>query len=163
VLGSITFRVIHDSDKEFLIRLFADSRAWELQHTIWTEQARDDFIKRQFALQDADYKKTFIGAIHRIIQLDGEDIGRLIVNRRDDLMHIIDISIATAFQGRGIGSDILKSLINEAHGGKVPVELSVESGNPAINLYQSLGFKQQRVAGNHIYMKWTPNLGPREI
>lgn len=159
----ITFRVIHDSDKKFLTKLYSDSRAWELEYTNWTDKARDDFMGRQFDLQDKSYKLNYIGAVHRIIQLDNLDIGRLIVNRLDDLMHIIDLTILISHQGHGIGSDILKSLINEAQGGKVPVTLSVEKGNPAINLYQRLGFKQTSIAGNHISLKWTPFLGHREI
>jgi len=163
MLGNITFRIIHDSDVLFLKKIYADSRAWEFELTQWSDKDRDDFISRQFNLQDSYYKSTFIGAIHRIIQLDGIDIGRLIVNRHDDLMHIIDITISSLYQGRGIASDILKSLLNEAQGGKVPVQLSVEKGNPAINLYLRLGFQKTDISGHHITMKWKPFLGHREI
>ena len=163
MLGKITFRVIHDRDQSFLKALYADSRAWEFELAHWSDKARDEFLNRQFETQDQVYKSTFIGAVHRIIQLDGIDIGRLIVNRKDDLLHIIDLSILSSHQGRGIGSDILKSLINEAQGGKVPVMLSVEKGNPAINLYCRLGFRQIGFSGQHISMKWSPFLGDREI
>jgi len=163
MFGSITFRVIHDSDTHFLKKLYCDSRAWEFELTHWSDKDRDDFIGRQFDIQDRAYKSTYLGAVHRIIQLDGVDIGRLIINRQDDLLHIIDLIILLSHQRRGIGSDILKSLLNEAQGGKVPVILSVEKGNPAINLYKQLGFQQTGVSGHHISMKWSPFIGNREI
>lgn len=162
-LGKINFRVIHDSDRQFLIELYGNTRAWEFENSIWSNEERDVFIKRQFELQDQSYKANYIGAIHRIIQLDDMDIGRLIVNRSNDIMHIIDLSILSAYQGRGIGTDILKSLINEAQGGKVPVTLSVEQNNPALHLYNRLGFQQVGVTGHHLSLKWEPYRGAREI
>lgn len=163
MLGKISFRVINDEDKTFLQQVYADSRAWEFELTHWSDKDREDFLKRQFDIQDKVYKSTYLGAVHRIIQLDGTDIGRLIVDRRDEVMHIIDISILSGFRGRGIGGDILKSLLNEAQGGKVPVTLSVEKDNPAYHLYRSLGFQQTGLSGHHISMKWLPFLGNREI
>jgi len=161
--GEVSFRVIHDEDKDFLIRVYADSRAWELAHTHWDKSEWDDFVRRQYEYQDLHYKRSYIGALHRIIQLDGQDIGRLIVNRRDDAMHIIDLTILESHQGKGIGTDILKSLMNEAHNGRVPVLLSVEQGNPAIALYQRLGFQRVKEEGRHISMRWTPMIQNREI
>jgi ribosomal protein S18 acetylase RimI-like enzyme len=161
--GKITFRVINDSDKAFLKKMYADSRAWEFELTHWSDKDRDDFLNSQFETQDKVYKSNYIGAVHRIIQLDSADIGRLIVSRSDDLLHIVDLTILSSHQGRGLGGDILKSLINEAQGGKVPVTLSVEKSNPAINLYRRLGFQPTGVSGHHISMKWEPFLGNREI
>ena len=161
--GQVTFRIIADEDKAFLRDVYADSRAWELAHTTWSEKEFREFLDKQFDLQTIGYQQSFIGAIHRIIQLDGVDIGRLIVLRTDELLRIIDLSIMTDYRGRGIGADILKSLINEAVGGKVPVKLSVERGNPAINLYKRLDFKPVAMNANHIEMIWQPDLRPREI
>lgn len=163
MLGNVTFRVIHESDKPFVKELYADSRSWEMAHTVWTETERKTFLDQQFRAQEIGYQSTQIGAIYRIIQLDGADIGRLIVNRRDDFLHIVDIIIATAYQGRGIGEDILKSLINEAQGGKVPVTLSVEKQNPAMDLYLKLGFQKTGEFGHYYNMAWKPFLGSREI
>ena len=66
-------------------------------------------------------------------------------------------------RGRGIGTDLLRSLMNEAHGGKVPVRLHVEKHSPALNLYLRHGFRAVSDAGHHVAMEWMPNTGPREI
>jgi len=130
--GRIDFRVITDDDKPYLQALYADSRAWEFELTVWS-----------------DAEKV--------------DIGRLIIDRTNDHMLIVDFTIHSDYQNRGIGSDILASLKNEAHGGKVPISLHVRQNSPAINLYLRSGFKKTGVNGHHFAMKWEPDLRPREI
>jgi len=161
--GRIEFRIIKDEDKAFLQALYADSRAWEFELTVWTDEEKDRFLKQQFEAQDRSYKMNNLGAVHRIIQLNGVDIGRLIIDRTDRLMRIIDFTIHSDYQRRGIGADILASLKNEAQGGKVPITLHVRQGNPALNLYLRHGFKKTGVNGHHFAMKWEPDLRPREI
>ncbi len=161
--GKVEFRVIQDQDRDFLFRLYSSTREWEMQHTLWTDEAKQTFLKQQFEAQDRSYKMTYLGAVHRIIQLDGADIGRLIIDRQDDCMRIIDLSLLTAYRGQGIGTDILRSLLNEAHGGKVPVRLHVQRNSPALNLYLRHGFRQIGDIGTHFALEWQPDLGPSEV
>lgn len=156
----INFRIITDQDKLFLEGLYANSRAWEFQHVIMSDMEKKRFLKWQFEAQTKSYEMSFLSATHRIIHLENIDIGRLIVNRRDDALHIIDLSILSAYQGRGIGGDILMALKNEAEGGKVPVELSVIQTNPALDLYLRHGFIKTGINGQHTEMKWTANSEP---
>ncbi|MHA7869842.1 MAG: GNAT family N-acetyltransferase [Salipiger thiooxidans] len=153
----ISFRIIHADDQTFLRNLYATTRAWEFALTIWPEDEKRDFLRRQFDAQDLHYTRVFPKAVRRIICLDDIDIGRLYVDRRDDEMHIIELSLLPAFQGRGIGTDILRSLLNEAHGGKVPVRLKVERQNPAVRLYQRHGFSTISASGHHLSMEWHPD------
>ena len=159
----ISFRVIEDSDKPFLLDVYADSRAREMQHSTWPAAQKRAFTDSQYELQDRSYKTNYLGAVFRIIELDGIPIGRLIVNRTDDVLHLIDLSILSVYQGRGIGSDILRSLMHEAQGGKVPMRLSAAQDNPAIALYQRLGFQQTQINGHYIAMEWSPDLRPAEL
>jgi len=161
--GKIDFRVIHDSDEPFLERLYANTREWEFELTVWQDKEKEAFLRRQFKAQKQSYEMNYIGAVHRIIQLDGTDIGRLIAQRTDSYMRIIDLSLLDDYRGRGIGTDILTSLLNEAHGGKVPVRLHVQHNSPAVNLYLRNGFSQTGTHGQYIAMQWTPDTSPREI
>jgi GNAT superfamily N-acetyltransferase len=161
--GAISFRVIHDVDGPFLRRVHASTREWELGLTLWSEAERADFLDRQFDLQDLHYRRTYPGAIFRIVVLDGIDIGRLYVDRRDDCLRILELSLLTPHRGRGIGTDILRSLLNEAHGGKVPVRLQVERESPALRLYLRHGFRPVGQRGHHLEMEWKPDLRKREI
>ena len=164
--GKIEFRPISDADttdRDFLRALYASTRDWERQQTIWSDADWADFIAGQFDAQDRHYKMTYLGAAFRIIQLDGVDIGRLYVDRQDDCLRIIEFTLAPAYRGRGIGTDILRALMNEAYGGKVPVRLSVEKNNPALSLYLRHGFQVTGDLRSRVDMAWHPETGPREV
>lgn len=161
--GQVTFRVIHDADRPFLIRVYASTRAEEFRHSGWTETETLDFLTRQFDLQAASYRTGHPGAVHRIIQLDGADIGRLIVDRQDDCLRLIDLSLLPDCCGRGIGTDILRSLMNEAHGGKVPMRLHARRNGRALPLYLRHGFRVTGTQGVYVALEWRPQTGPREI
>ncbi|WP_299615923.1 GNAT family N-acetyltransferase [uncultured Tateyamaria sp.] len=161
--GQVSFRIIHDADRAFLEALYASTRDWEFQLTVWKDDEKADFLKGQFEAQDLHYQRVYPNAIRRIITLDGVDIGRLYVDRQDDNLRIIELTLAPGYQGRGIGTDILRSLLNEAHGGKVPVRLMVEKTNPALRLYLRHGFTQTDDQGQHLALEWRPHTGPREV
>ncbi len=161
--GKIEFRIITDQDKAFLFDVYASTREWEFALTVWPEAEKQVFLKSQYKAQDQTYKMRYLGAIYRIIQLDGEDIGRLYVDRQDDKLMIIDFALLPQFQGRGIGSDILKSLMHEAYSGKVPVKLHVEQNSPAVEFYLRHGFKKTGVNGLHFAMEWKGDVSAREI
>jgi len=163
MLKQVSFRVIEDSDKNYLKALYADSRAREMNMTVWSDQEKTRFLDQQYEFQDRSFTLNYIGAIRRIIQLDGRDIGRLFINEADDHMRILDLTIHSDYQRRGIATDILKSLLNKAYGGKVPVKLSVVHDNPARKLYARLGFHPVRQDGLYVEMIWRPDLTPREV
>lgn len=161
--GQVSFRVVHDSDRAFLLGVYAATRDWEFALTVWPEDEKQDFLRRQFEAQDLHYQRMFPAAVRRIVVLDGIDIGRLYVERADDCLRIIEFSLLPDYRGRGIGTDILRSLLNEAHGGKVPVRLKVERDNPALRLYLRHGFVQTGAGGHHLALEWRPDTRPREI
>ena len=152
--GRITFRIIGNDDEAFLLALYASTREWEFAHTLWSEADKADFLKSQFEAQKRHFTLGHIGAVHRIIQLDGIDIGRLIVSRSDDCLRIIDLAILTQYRGRGIGTGILRSLINEADGGKVPVRLMAQKDSPAVGLYRRHGFRMVADHGPALTLEW---------
>lgn len=161
--GKVAFRVIHAADAAFLFRVYASTRDWEFKITQWSEAAKDDFLRSQFRLQDLHFQRAFPGAVWRIVTLDDVDIGRLGVDRQPECLRIIEFSLMPDARGRGIGTDILRSLMNEAHGGKVPVRLHVERNSPALRLYLRHGFVETGQTGHHLALEWRPHTGPREV
>ena len=161
--GQISFRPVRDSDRDFLMSLYASTRAWERQHTTWSDSEWAAFLTGQFDAQDRHYRMTFLGAAFLIVQLDGADIGRLYLDRQDECLRIVEITLTPEKRGIGIGTDILRSLMNEAHGGKVPIRMSVEQSNPALALYLRHGFRPKGNVQDRIELEWLPETGPREI
>ncbi|KAA0086849.1 GNAT family N-acetyltransferase [Mycolicibacterium sp. P9-64] len=83
----------------------------------------------------------------RVIVVDGVDVGRLDVEERDDEVFLGLIELAPEYQGSGIGSRLIRELIDGADGKRVT--LSVLGVNDrAYALYRRLGFTEVSRAGD---------------
>ena len=154
--GNIEFRVIADSDQEFLKTLYGTTRTAELEMVPWTDEQKDEFIQMQFDAQHTFYQEQFGDSEFLIIQKDGFDIGRLYVDVRSDEVRIIDIALMPHYRGLGLGSTLLKAVMDTAKGLSVPVGIHVEKNNPAMSLYKKLGFELVEDQGVYDLMKWQP-------
>ena len=78
------------------------------------------------------------------VELDGELIGYGAMMMVLDEAHLLNISIARAFQGRGLGRELLAHFIEVArrHGGQMMFLEVRPSNTPAIGLYESMGFNE---------------------
>jgi len=153
----VYLRPAGDSDTEFLYLLYASTRAGEMALIDWTDQQKEDFLRMQFKAQHSYYHEQFSEAQFDIIERDSNAIGRLYVDRRDDEIRIIDIALLPEYCGEGIGRALMQSLIDEASASKKSVSIHVEHNNPAMHLYQRLGFKHIRDEGVYFFMQWSAN------
>lgn len=76
-----------------------------------------------------------------IILLAGSPVGLLKVVRSPDDWHLAQIQIVPEQQGKGFGTTILQKLLADAVQARVAVSLSVLKANPALQLYERLGFR----------------------
>jgi len=89
-----------------------------------------------------DMRHSFRPGAEQIITFAGRDIGRLAVERHPDRIEIRHIEILPEFQGKGLGSQIIRDILAEGRKAGLPVTLTVLSLNPARRLYERLGFKR---------------------
>lgn len=149
----ISFRQTTDDDRELLYRIYVSTRAEELAHVPWTEAQKEEFLRMQFQLQDTYYRQYIAGTRFEMILLDGQPAGRLYVDRRESEIRLVDIALLPEFRGRGIGTAILGDLINESNSSGKPLTIHVEKNNPAMRLYQRLGFLKVGDVGLHDLME----------
>lgn len=91
----------------------------------------------------------------QVIVAGGEDAGVLQVDRRGSELYVTNILLLPAFQGRGLGTAILRGLMDEAAWDGVPVTLQVLRANPrARALYERLGFVVTAGTAEHFAMRW---------
>lgn len=76
-----------------------------------------------------------------IIMIDGQKAGLIKVVEHPTYTEIIQIQIDPGQQGKGIGREILRSIVTKSLDKHLPVVLSVLRCNPAIRLYQRIGFR----------------------
>jgi ribosomal protein S18 acetylase RimI-like enzyme len=152
--SAITFRPQNDGDREFLRTLYASTREEELRVVPWTEDQKAAFLNMQFEAQSSDYAKNYPDCSFDIMEMDGQRIGRLYVDRLEDAIEIIDIALLPAFRGRGIGRLLLEEILAEATDSKRAVRIYVEHFNPARHLYDRLGFRHIDTNGVYHLMEW---------
>ncbi len=89
----------------------------------------------------------------RIIQCGGEDIGRVTVTYSTDCITLEGIHISETFQGKGIGSRLVKQIIDEATDMRLPLELILLKANPVKELYERIGFHTYKEDVYRFYMR----------
>jgi len=87
------------------------------------------------------FASTFIATEVQVIVSDGVDVGWLQTRVEDSEIKLLQIYVMHSMQRRGIGSEVLKRLLAQAAGEGKAVTLGVVKINPALGLYQRLGFR----------------------
>jgi ribosomal protein S18 acetylase RimI-like enzyme len=151
---AISLRPIEDGDREFLLRVYASTRAEELAQIPWSEEAKARFLLFQFEAQHGHYQKHYPHAQFLVISVHGTQVGRLYVDREAAAMRMIDIALLPEHRCGGIGRLLIRELIDEAFAAGKPLSLHVEQVNPAQRLYERLGFRTIRHSGVYFLMEW---------
>jgi ribosomal protein S18 acetylase RimI-like enzyme len=136
----VTLRPIRDDDRELLYRVYASTREEELAPVPWTAEQKAAFLHMQAEAQHAYYQENYRGADWLVIERFGVPAGRLYVHRRPKEIRLVDISLLPEHRNAGIGSDLLRELIAESNAAGKPLRIHVEKNNPALRLYERLGF-----------------------
>lgn len=154
---SVSLRPIEPEDMPFLLRLYRSTREDELAMVVdWTDEQKDWFILMQFNAQHSWYQEHYVGASFDVILVDGVPAGRLYVHRREREIRLVDISFLPEFRNRGLGTSLLRELFAEAEAAGKPLTIHVEKYNPAMRLYQRLGFSRIDETGPYDLMEWKP-------
>ena len=122
----------------------------------WSSEQKAAFVAQQFAAQTAHYAQHYAAMSADVIVIDDVPAGRLLVDRRDDAILIVDISILPELRGRGAGSLLLRDLLDEAATAGKRVVIHVERENRALGLYHRLGFQAVADHGVYLRMEWDP-------
>lgn len=154
-VGDLLLRPEHDADQAFRYALFCNSRLPEWYQVQLEPAIRDELMRHQFRAQTVSYAAQFPQARFDIIELDGRPVGRIVVNRPGDHIHIVDQAVVPELRNRGIGSAIMHALMAEAAAAGVPVRLKVASTNdPSMRLYSRLGFVPIGENAMYLEMEW---------
>ena len=146
---TVTLRRICEADGEQLFAIYAATRTEELAQVDWDDAQKERFLRMQFDAQRTFYEREYPGANFQLILVVGEVAGRLYVHRREREIRIMDIALLPGHRGRGIGTRLLNDILAEGDRTARPVTIHVESFNPALRLYERLGF--EKIASNGVY------------
>jgi ribosomal protein S18 acetylase RimI-like enzyme len=153
----VTLRNFTTEDEAFLYRVYASTRSDEFTALGWDAAQQEMFLKMQFNIQHQAYVSNWPQADSYIILADGEQAGRLMLNRTGEQIFMIDLALLPEYRGSGIGSTLIKDLLAEGAEAGKPVILHVLKENvKAIRLYERLGFSVCADVGMYFRMECKP-------
>jgi RimJ/RimL family protein N-acetyltransferase len=155
ILEKIALRPVEEGDTDFLKDLYYSSRQHEMDLlSEWTEEMKDAFITQQFHAQDRYYRENYEKARLQVILYDHQPIGRFYTQKREDEIRIMDVIIKSGYRGAGLGTHLIRSVMEEARQGGLAVRIHVEYNNPALRLYHRLGFEKIGENGIYFLLEW---------
>lgn len=152
--AGLAFRPMTDADLPFLARLYASTRMEELSVVAWSEADKLAFLQQQFDAQHAHWQKHYRDTDWLVLSHDGEDVGRLYLSRWAREHRIVDIALLPQHRGQGLGTALLRDLLDEAARAQKSLSIHVEKMNPAMALYRRLGFIKEADEGVYELMRW---------
>ena len=142
----IAFRPASTQDFEYCKRLYFTGMTEIIEELHLNMAAQAVGFREQWALTQV-----------RIITFDGSDVGWLQSTMQDDALFVAQLFVDGPFQRQGIGTEVMHRLIGEAARLNQAVCLAVVKINPALRLYERLGFKITHEDDRKFYMKRDPD------
>lgn len=89
--------------------------------------------------------------LYKVIIVDGEIVGSLLVEDKDDGVILDEIYLEEDYRNKGIGTKIIKQVLL---GNKIVYLWVYQKNKKAIKLYKSLGFKVIQETESRYYMRY---------
>ena len=115
------------------------------------------------AFQRLYFEEHYGDSPHQIIRIDGTDAGMLSFEIRPDHVFLRNIALLPQFQGRGIGTSVVREVMKQASRLGLPVRLQVLKVNPARRLYERLGFREVAETPTHFQMVFGRGAGEQPV
>lgn len=143
--ADLRVRPASPSDREFLFEVRrAALRAYVEQTSGW-----DDAEQR--ATADDEFREL----PYAVVEEGRRPVGYVCVIHEMECDFIEEIALLPEVQGRGIGTRLIRDILQAAQRRGFPVRLSVFASNPARALYARLGFEVVRIEDPRMAMEWS--------
>ena len=150
---NVALRDADESDAGFLLELYRDTRIDEIAAWGWNAEQADAFLRMQHNARALGYAAQHPEATDSIILMDDEPVGRMLVDHLPNEIWLVDIALQRKWRGRGVGSQLIRQLIEAGRDKGKPVRLHVSTINPAKRLYERLGFTTVGEDGGYFLME----------
>ena len=147
-------------DEGLLFELYASTRQEELNLTGWDVPTRSAFLEMQFRAMRQGYRAMFPRGEFSIILEDDTPVGRAVVDRRSEEIHLVDIIVLPSRRGHGIGKWFMRALCAEAKEQRKPVRLQALKNSRAVAFYQRLGFSIFQSGDLYEHLEWRERPDP---
>ena len=140
-------------DAAILLEIFASTRQPELSALGWPGAEAREFLLIQSRAQQGHYELHHPSAEHRLVLVDGEPAGRLVIQRAEAELQVIDLSLLPRFRGSGVGTRVVMGLLEEADQRRLTVSCHVELSGQGHRFWARLGFLPRSAHGAHVLLE----------
>ena len=141
----IEFRLARVDDFQYCKRLYFEGMSALIEELHLDMAAQVSGFSRQWSLDQV-----------RIITRNASDVGWIQTTIGDGVLFVAQLFIGGPFQGQGIGTEVMNRVIAEAENTNQTVSLAVVKTNPAVRLYERLGFHITHQDDRKFYMRRDP-------
>jgi GNAT superfamily N-acetyltransferase len=152
----VTRRPEKTDDEPFLFEVYASTRREELALTSWDPQTQMAFLQMQFKAMRCGYAAQYPNAEFAILLLAGQPVGRMVIDRGQEYICLVDLTLLPQHRGLGIGSALMTDLLLEANRVGKPVQLHVFKHTRPVRWYERFGFVKTIDSGPYDQMEWQP-------
>ena len=119
-----------------------------------------ELIERLFGWDKSREEKNFARFFKldevRIITVDGQDVGWIQEQIFDRGINLGSFYVVPSMQGRGIGTEVLRMLLERAASESKAITLAVMKINPSRHFYEKRGFRATHEDEYKVYMSACP-------
>lgn len=140
-----TLRAVSEADYRWL---------WDLKRLTMRPYVEQTWGGWDDIAQERFFRHNFTPATIQIIVVNGADAGLLNIERESRELFLANIQIRPTFQGRGLGSAVVRTVLESAAALQLSVRLQVLKVNTrARDLYLRLGFTIYQETLTHFLMR----------
>jgi GNAT superfamily N-acetyltransferase len=146
----VTLRPAVDADFEACRRTYFTETEWINERLQLDRSEQESMFKKQWRAKQVC-----------IIQADGVDVGWLqsVVSKSEHMLG--QVFVDAPYQRKGIGTEVLRRIVDEASRLQLPIRLAVVKINPSRRLYERLGFRVTHEDERKVYMTREPDRAPK--
>jgi ribosomal protein S18 acetylase RimI-like enzyme len=153
------------ADEPMLYTLFAAAKSLEFAPLGWPAEQLQPLLRMQFRARQQSWAQVYPTAVDSILCLeDGTPVGRHLVDRQANSYRSVDLAILPEHRNRGFGTWAIQQGQRLAASEAIAMRLRAERTNPALRLYERLGFRKISEDEFAFEMEWQqqqPILAPQ--
>jgi ribosomal protein S18 acetylase RimI-like enzyme len=139
----VRLRTYETRDFDFARGLYFETMRWAIERLFGWDEVR----------QHASFAEWFKPEEVSVITADGLEVGWIQQREHETEICLGSIYVAPAMQRKGIGSRVIQGLLRSGSQKSKPVTLAVMKINPALALYERLGFRTTHEDEFKLYMR----------
>lgn len=149
---TLELRPAVEEDSEFLYHVFCSTCPDVAQAPLSPEQIAP-LLRMQFRAQDAHYHTHYPDAKYDVVLLNSQRIGRLYLAKLENEFRILDITLLPEFRSKGIGTYLVRQILDECQAADRPLRLHVVRGSRENGFYARIGFRPIGDLQSHLFME----------